>query len=66
MPRTAFTTATLILPKVQPTLLLIIADQPNIGVHYMKTLQPHVVYGATCAPFIDWKVQNKREKNDVS
>ena len=61
---TAFTTATP--PKAQHTLLPIIADSANIGVHYIVTLQPHVLYRATCTLFIDLKLQYKREKNDIS
>ena len=46
----SLTTATL--PKVQ-------------GVRYIENIVC-VLYGATCAPFIDRKLQDKRKKNDIS
>ena len=61
---TVFTTATLL--KVQPT-LLITADSAHIGVRYnIEPVQPCVVYGATCASFIDRRLQDteaQHEKN---
>ena len=50
----------------QPTCT--IADSANIGVRYIETLRPCVVYSAICvlALFVDQKLQDKREKNDIS
>ena len=40
----------------------------NMGVHYLESLHPRVVYRATftCASFGDWKLVDKSQKIDIT